>query len=481
MPARAGRLRMTAPTPAGLTGLRSLFCQVFLGSALVACGGSSDGNPPAPTPAPTPAPAPVPTPPPPAPAPTPVADCSSAAIGTQVGVWQDITPAIFRTPANMQTASVVVDPAHPGTVYASAGNNTNGGNPTTSSGIWKSSDCGAHWAKASTGQGSSAVDTGLVWEAKFDASGGNFYIANGYGSPPALFRSSNGGVDWVDLFEGKSFTLSGDAKVGGPVPLTTAFQYGGFVQGFSIDPTDATQRHIVATFHENCFDGVPAAQGGWGLIGAASNNGIGCLGETRDGGATWRLFADEQPAQGWVEAATVTAIGTSSFLHVTPGGVYYTADAGATWQPVSFTSDGGATYSPVTSAYSSYGEGTWLMPDGTLYLGTSSSGILVSKAVAGKALGSPRNWTQLANSPRTADIISDGTTLYAGWGIFDSSGQPFWSAPLADPTHWTQSTLATNPSVPANGPNEYAYDAANHVLYAAAYSGGLLRLVTQAP
>ena len=468
---------MTPSTSARLHGVHALFCQVLLASTLAACGGSTSDTPSAPTPAPTP----VPSPPPPAPAPTPVADCTSASFGTQVGVWQDITPAVFRTPANMQTASVVVDPAHPGTVYASAGNNTNGGNPTTSTGVWKSTDCGAHWAQASTGQGSSAVNTGLLWEAKFDAGGNNLYVSNGYGNPPALFKSSNGGVDWVDVFAGKTFTLSGDPKAGPPVPLATAFQYGGFVQGFSIDPADATQQHIVATFHENCFDGVAAAQGGWGLIGAPSNNGIGCLGETHDGGATWRLFTDEQPASGWVEAATVTVIGATSFLHITPGGVYYTADAGATWQPVSSTSDGGVTYVPISSAYSSYGEGTWLMPDGTLYLGTSSAGIVYSQASPGKALGSPRSWTALPDSPKAADIISDGATLYAGWGIFDSSGQPFYSSPLADLAHWTRSTLATDPSAPANGPNEYAYDPVNHALYAAAYSGGLLRLVTQAP
>ena len=472
---------MTAPTSAALTGLRSLFFQAFMACTLAACGGSSNDGSPAPSPAPAPAPTPSSPPPSPAPAPAPVADCAIAATGTQVGVWQDITPAVFRTPANMQTASVVVDPAHAGTVYASAANNTNGGNPTTSTGVWKSTDCGAHWAQASTGPTSSAVNTGLLWEAKFDASGANLYVANGYGSPPALFKSSNGGVDWVNLFAGKSFTLTGDAKVSAALPNGTVFQYGGFVQAFSIDPTDATQQHIVATFHENCFDGVPAAQGGWGQSGVTGNNGIGCLGETRDGGATWRLFADSQPSQGWVEASTVSAIGANTYLHITPNGVYYTADAGAHWQPVTFTSDGGTTYTPVTTAYSSYGEGTWLMPDGTLYLGTSFSGILVSKAVASKALGAPGNWTQLANSPRAADIISDGTRLYAGWGIFDSSGQPFWSAPLSDLTHWTQSTSTTDPAAPANGPNEYAYDATNHVLYAAAYSGGLLRMVTQAP
>ncbi|MGA9671590.1 MAG: hypothetical protein WBQ94_20435 [Terracidiphilus sp.] len=410
---------------------------------------------------------------------TPVvtAGCPTVTSGAPVGVWEDITPAVFLTPSNMQTASVVVDPLNPTNVYASAGNNTNGGgNSPTSTGVYKSTDCGAHWAQVSTRQNSAAVNSGLLWEMKFDASGANLYVSNGYGAPPALFKSSNHGVDWSNLFAGKSFTLSGDTKVSALVPLAKVFTYSGFVQAFSIDSTDPTQQHIVSTFHENCFDGVPAAQGGWGVVGA--DPGILCLGETLDGGATWRLFPGYSLSAGWQEAATVTALGSSRYLHITPNGVYYTADGGETWQQVSFTADGGTTWNPIGAAYAAYGEGTYLASDGTLYLGTSFNGILYSKTTPNKALGASQNWAQLANSQKAATIISDGVSLYAGWGIFDNSGQPFWSAPLSNLTDWTH---MSSPSNPANGPNEFAYDPVDHVIYAASYSGGLLRLVTQAP
>ena len=103
---------------------------------------------------------------------------------------------------------------------------------------------------------------------------------------------------------------------------------------------------------------------------------------------------------------------------------------------------------------------------------------MYSKASPTKALGSPQNWTQLATSPRATSIISDGVSLFASWGIFDSDGHPFYSAPVTNPTSWTNAPV---PTKLANGANAFAYDPVNHILYAACYSGGLMRLITKAP
>lgn len=376
----------------------------------------------------------------------------------------------------MQTASVTADPLHPGTVYANAANNTNSviGIPDASTGIYKSTDCGAHWTQASTnGQNSDAINAGLIWEEKFDPSGSNLYVANGYvGTSSALFKSSDGN-NWTNLFAGKSFTLSGDTKVNGPVPASTVFQYLGFVEAFSIDP-DPTQNHIVVTFHEPCFDGVSAAQGGWGLLNVDS--GVLCLGESTDGGTTWRLFLGYDANGGSAEAATVSILGPTTYLYISPSGVYYTGDAGQSWQPVQFTNDNGVTWQATGPAYSAYGGGTYIASDGTLYLGTSGNGILYSKATPSKVRGSPQNWAQLTGSPQNVGIInSDDVSLFASWGIFDNSGQPIYSAPLSTPTSWSNSRVPTNIT---NGVNGFAYDSVNHILYAACYSGGLLRMAT---
>jgi hypothetical protein len=66
-----------------------------------------------------------------------------------VGVWQDISPAAFYMPANLETLAVAVNPKDE-TVFAVAGNVTNGSSgpagttcPSMGTGIYKSGDCGA--------------------------------------------------------------------------------------------------------------------------------------------------------------------------------------------------------------------------------------------------------------------------------------------------------------------------------------------------
>jgi photosystem II stability/assembly factor-like uncharacterized protein len=206
------------------------------------------------------------------------------------------------------------------------------------------------------------------------------------------------------------------------------------------------------------------------------------MGETTNGGTSWRLFPQYQPTSGWHEAATVVAIGPTAYLHISPVGVYYTGNGGSTWQPVSYTSDGGATWTLMSTGYSMYGENGVQTPDGTLYIGLSAgngAGVFYSKANGTNPLGGPNNWTVIPNSPQSAITFTDGTYLYAGRGSFDTSGQPYFVAPLSNISNWTQSTSATDPSAPVQGPYEYAYDAADHIMYSGNYSGGVLRLVVQ--
>ena len=280
-------------------------------------------------------------------------------------------------------------------------------------------------------------------------------------------------MDWTNLFAGKSFTLTGDGAVSGAVPLASVFPEGGFAQSFNIDPNNT--QHIVMTFHENGFDGVAAGSGGWGLIG--TDPGKQCLGETNDGGTTWRLFLGPTPTSGWQEAATVFIIAPTTYVYISANGVYYTANGGSTWAQVQYTTNGGVSYSNMYNGYSGYGGNGIVGPDGNAYLGlriTNGLGVFVSKP-SGGALGSAQNWAPLANSPQAAVVISDGISLYASQGIWDSSGQPFFVAPLSNTTNWTHQTN-TNPTDVVQGPEQYAYDPIHHALYAACYSGGLMRL-----
>jgi hypothetical protein len=76
------------------------------------------------------------------------------------GSWENISPPAFSSPANMETLSVVVDPSDQ-SVYAAAGNKTNGGNGGT--GVYRSKDCGATFELVSTGMNGDKLATGDPW------------------------------------------------------------------------------------------------------------------------------------------------------------------------------------------------------------------------------------------------------------------------------------------------------------------------------
>jgi len=342
-----------------------------------------------------------------------------------VGVWEDISPPEFRTPSTMETLTVAVDPVHPNVVYATAGNVTNGGHQGT--GVMKSVDCGKSWTKISTGRNASHFDGGDLWAIEIDWSDPNvMYVTNGYGTEPSVYKSTNGGVDWDDVFAPDGAVVH---TVGPPL----------FTQDVAMDPADS--RHLVVSFHENC----------------TGNYAPSCLAETKDAGATWRLF--KAPTSGWQESANFTILGTMSFLLASPSGVFFTSDAGQSWTKV--IND---------AAYGSYDHGAYLGPNGTLYMG-AGSGVYASDPHAGTGpIGSA--WTKMANSPHGNAIVSDGVHLFVGDGIYQ--GANVYRAPLSDLTTWTKMPFAGTRSA-----TRFEYDPTRHVIYSANWGAGLWRLVTQ--
>jgi len=330
------------------------------------------------------------------------------------GTWELISPPAWKSSAKNEALSVAVNPQNPSIVFAAAGDKTNGGNGGT--GIHKSTDCGATWTKISTGAHGADLETGDTWQLKIDPTDPQvMYATNGYGNPPSLFKSVNGGVDWAVL-----------VPDGGDLAKSAG---GNFVQTFSMDPTDS--KHLVLTFHFNCT-GTFAPM---------------CMGETKDGGTTWRAF--KGPTNGWSEGAGPIVLGSNTWLYATGGALYYTKDSAATWEKVS-SNGGGALYRA---------------KDGTLFLG-GDNGMLRSKD--GYA------WTQVPNAPRASGVLGDGTNLYA---VFqnDYSGQPFHTAKESDPTKWTQ---VPTPTIKQGG-GSLAYDGDHHVLYAACWGAGLWRAIVQ--
>src|SRR5579859_427254 len=169
--------------------------------------------------------------------------CSGA--GAPVGVWDDVTPPQIPIKKNSSSGTfdgsggiiaVAVDPQDPATVYAAGGSAvccTSG-----SSGIFKSTDCGATWAKVSTGANSDLLEKGWQWGTGIvidSVTPTTMYAQSGYGSE-GLFKSVNGGVDWTQLF-------LPDSQIAMTVSST-------FTQNAAMDPSDHT--HLVVTFHSNC-------------------------------------------------------------------------------------------------------------------------------------------------------------------------------------------------------------------------------------
>jgi photosystem II stability/assembly factor-like uncharacterized protein len=365
---------------------------------------------------------------------TPVTCASTAPIGT----WQDVSPAAFKMPANMQPWAVALAPD--GTVFAAGGNITNGcggttGTPCVGTGVYRSADCGGTWTKVSTGAGGKDLETGDPWSLRINPQDPNIlYVDNGYGDNPTLFRSKNGGVDWAPLHPDVDHVLGIE-----------------FVQAVAMDPTDP--KHLVLTFHESCM----------------SKYAPNCLSETTDGGDTWREFSGPAALTGWAEASSITVFGAKSYLLCTPdgNGCFFTSDGGATWNKVI---DG--------PAYGSYGGGAHIAADGTAFIGIGNTGVFFSQPTNAMPLGAA--WTLIPKSPNSSLVIDDGVTLYATWA-WDTGPKPWYGAPMAGITGPTPGAFANLDTPPVDGANMAAYDDHHHLLYVAAATvpGGIWRVTTR--
>jgi photosystem II stability/assembly factor-like uncharacterized protein len=376
--------------------------------------------------------------------PPPVSPCPASDGGDDVGVWTDVSPPAFHDPSNMQTWAVAVHPLD-GSVFAAAGNVTNGGKPPISTGVYKSSDCGASWAKVSTGAHGSDLATGDPWALLIDpAAPDTMYVDNGYGDDSTLFQSTNGGVDWQPL----NIDPCGVTKPA-------------FAQAVSIDPTN--HLHLALTFHETCN------ATGTTTCGVPLPTTPMCLSQSADGGKTWSYVNGPTAAQGvtgWQEAASLQALGANTYLLLTPNsGGWITRDGGQSWKQEIAT----------FNIYGSYAGSAHIAPDGTLYVGVANVGIYFSKADASHAVGDA--WTLIMGSPAgpgATVIADDGVNLFAVVAN-NTSGHPYYSAPLASPETWTNLPAPSDPG-PAN---ELGYDSARHMLYAASVDAGVWRLHTR--
>jgi hypothetical protein len=303
---------------------------------------------------------------------------------------------------------VALDGVHAGTLFVG----------TDRRGLFKSTNCGASWVKVNTGRNGNVLDSGTLWFVVIDPVDSNLlYASSLYGSDASLFQSKNGGVDWDSLF-----------PKGSEIAETVEYN---FFQWASMDPTD--HKHLLVSFHANC----------------KGPTGPECLAETKDSGATWRLF--KGPLSAWGEGVGPIILGSSTWLLASgQDGVFYSNNSGASWEKVAQ-----GIFGPLYRTA------------GGEYFGGSDYGTQHST--------DGHTWKVVPNAPRVFAVTGDGKRLFSGARYLDASQQPFYTSSENDGTKWTS---IRSPNI-ADGSVRLAVDADHHLLYSANTKSGLWRMVTQ--
>lgn len=340
------------------------------------------------------------------------------------GKWEQITP-----PGVATSDALALDPFTAGTLWLGA--DPNGGGTPGLGGLFKSTDCGATWKHVNTGTNGATVDGSHMWSLAIDpVDAGVIYAVGAYG-PQGLWKSTDAGVNWVQLFPASSEF----AKV---VEYT-------FASNVSMDPHD--HKHLVVGTHANCeapYDPV-------------------CQAESSDAGATWKIVRIPNPTGGWVERTGPYAIDASSWIFATPGtGMFLTTDHGATWNNatppgVNGAAGGEFTHHPLFAS-----------PLGHYYLPGAPSGLLRSN--------DGRSWSLLPGSPPGGElcVALGGGKIY----MADFNSGTYHVAVESDAPQWSTFPAPFTVGAGKQGPIFLEYDEAHHILYSSNFTGGVWRVIT---
>lgn len=355
--------------------------------------------------------------------PAQVKDCDGLAAP---GVFEEITPPEvkagigLKTPDNQTQGgpfAMAVDPVNLGTVYSG----------TLFQGVWKTTNCGASWVKLIAGTNSMDVNRGMNWTLAVDPQDPNVvYTNSGYGSN-GLFKSSDGGHNWTDIWSDKS-----------QPELSKAFTYN-FANVIAIDPSD--HQHVLLTFHEACLDPHPAT----------------CIVESFDAGANWRII-DGEPEWNGNEGQVIFFLNDSKtwLWGSQTNGFWRTGDSGETWQAIPKMTTSHLQGSQIlrTQAgtfFAAGADGIWTSPD-----------------------GNADTWQLIADTgPIVGGLVSDGTEMYASTCYFGGFCNPrYLHSAETDGKAWT---AMASPKLSQGG--NLGYDKAHKLLYSSNLDAGLWRVV----
>ena len=220
------------------------------------------------------------------------------------GAWEEIAPPEvsldpwFETPAgdNYGAHSFVIDPRNTANVYLG----------TSAQGISKTADCGATWKKVNTGLNGAVMDGGRQWTFVIDPRQSRRDVHE--------HRLRNGWFLQIDERRRRLATVRQSGLRQGPAVWRVRAVH---PHGPHESPAPAGDPHFECEIGQGP-GGLPSTKG--------------CILETKDAGATWRILEGAPPAG---EGASQWMIDADTWLWSAYfDGMWRTANGGATWDPV---------------------------------------------------------------------------------------------------------------------------------------------------
>jgi len=252
------------------------------------------------------------------------------------------------------------------------------------------------------------------------------YTNSGYGSN-GLFKSTDGGVNWIDIWSIKS-----------QPELGKAFQYN-FANVVAIDPLN--HLHILLTFHEPCLAPHPAT----------------CIAETTNGGTSWRLI-DGHPSWDGNEGQVIFFLNDSQtwLWGSQSNGFWRSGNSGQSWEQIAGMTTSHLQGSQLVRTangtfFAAGADGIWQSPD-----------------------GAASTWKLVPDTgPIAGGLVSDGTTMFASTCYFTNYCNPrYLRSAESDGQKWT---TMPHPTMTQGG--TMGYDKSHHLLYSSNLDGGMWRVV----
>jgi len=268
---------------------------------------------------------------------------------------------------NVGFVALAADPQTAGTVYGGFGNDECGYDETP--GMFKSTDGGANWVDLKTSFG---CISGIVIDPQNPTT---VYAGSWYGG---VYKSTDGGASWS----------TANAGLPGSV-------FGAYVQALAIDPQNPGTLYAAALF--------------------APGSGVF---KSTDGGASWSSTGLPAVAVG----LAVDPLNTSTVYAATSTTVFQSLDGGGSWRDLSPVTSGGVYSVAVARSRQFRRFGRFRVNSAVIYVGTDSGVVMSTDGGA--------SWTMLSGSPvYSLALAVDGRnadTLYAGGagGLFSAVVAP---------------------------------------------------------